>query len=212
MVDARPGAERISKGTFTVDSELLELPFEHRPAERAMPAPLYLVCTHGRHDACCALRGRPVAASLARQRPGTVWECSHIGGDRFAPNVLVLPEGLYYGRVQPEDASEIVAAYERSEVVVELFRGRTAFRPAVQAAQHFARLDRGISAIHGLEPLRSRTSPTGAVDVDLAYGNGHVSVYVRPTLGPTAGLLTCRATHPLHPPSFALQRLRFFDR
>ena len=26
------------------------------------------------------------------------------GGDRFAGNVVVLPEGLYYGRVRPEEA------------------------------------------------------------------------------------------------------------
>ena len=33
--------------------------------------PVYLVCAHGRHDACCAMRGRPVAAELAADAPAT---------------------------------------------------------------------------------------------------------------------------------------------
>ena len=58
-------------------------------------APLLLVCTNGRHDACCATFGRPLARDL-RHSAGSadVWECSHIGGDRFAANVVILPEGL----------------------------------------------------------------------------------------------------------------------
>ena len=66
--------------------------------------PILLVCTHGVHDTCCALRGRPVAAALAARWPGQVWECSHVGGDRFAPNVVVLPDGFYYGNLDPETA------------------------------------------------------------------------------------------------------------
>ena len=81
-----------------------------RPAggRRASPAQrrsrCCCVCTHGRHDACCAERGRPVAAALAAAHPEQTWEVSHIGGDRFAANVLVLPDGLYYGRVSAADA------------------------------------------------------------------------------------------------------------
>ena len=63
------------------------------------------VCTHGRHDTCCAERGRPVAAALAAAHPELTWEVSHIGGDRFAANALVLPHGLYYGRL---DADSVV--------------------------------------------------------------------------------------------------------
>ena len=62
------------------------------------------MCTHGRHDACCAERGRPVAAALTAARPEQTWEVSHVGGDRFAANLLVLPEGLYYGQVTADEA------------------------------------------------------------------------------------------------------------
>ena len=70
--------------------------------------PIMLVCTHGVHDACCAIRGRPVAAALAAEWPGQVWECSHVGGDRFAPNVVLLPDGFYYGNLDPESAVHTV--------------------------------------------------------------------------------------------------------
>ena len=62
----------------------------------------YLVCAHARRDACCGELGRPIVTALAAVDPERVWEVSHVGGHRFAPNTLVLPEGLVYGRV-PED-------------------------------------------------------------------------------------------------------------
>ena len=203
VVDSTPGAEKVSSGTYHSDSELLEIPLhieEHEPT----PQPMYLVCTHGRHDACCAQRGRPVAARLAEERPGLVWECSHIGGDRFAPNVLVLPHGLYYGRVEPERAPEIIAAQERSEVVVDLLRGRTVFRPAVQAAQHFARAARDGRVIDDFRPIAWESTASGDVRVDLAHAGDRLAVVVRPTVGPDSGFLTCRASHALHPPTFEL--------
>jgi len=205
VVDATPGAEKMTSGTYTSDHELLGLSLEQRHG--AGVTPMYLVCTHGRHDPCCAERGRPVAARLAEARPDPVWECSHIGGDRFAPNVLALPHGLYYGRVAPERAFEIIAAQERSEIVVDLLRGRAAFRPAVQAAQHFARLALNSCAIDDLLPIASTVTPTGDVHVDLAHTAGRVAVVVRPTVRPKAGLLTCRASHALHPPSFELRAI-----
>ena len=76
-----------------------------------------------------------------------------MGGDRFAPNVLVLPHGLTYGRVEPARAPDIVAAQERGEVVVDLLRGRSVFRPPVQAAQHFARLAQESLLIDDFDPI-----------------------------------------------------------
>ena len=37
----------------------------------------------------CALRGRPVAAAMDPLWPGRVWECSHLGGDRFAATAVL---------------------------------------------------------------------------------------------------------------------------
>jgi len=137
VADCRPGHESLRWGHYEGDAELLDLPLD---GSSGAPddAPVYLVCAHGRHDVCCALRGRPVAAALAAIRPGAVWECSHVGGERFAPNVLVLPAGLLYGRVLPFAAPEFVAATERGEVIGALLRGRVGLKPVAQAALAFA--------------------------------------------------------------------------
>ena len=128
---------------MTDDAELAHLvaPFDDAATGgwHEHDGPLYLVCTHGRHDRCCALRGRPVAQALGRVEPERTWECTHIGGDRFAANVVVLPYGLYYGGVTPATAADLVAATERGEVVPDLLRGRSSSPVAVQTAEHHAR-------------------------------------------------------------------------
>ena len=206
LVDSTPGRERTTWGSFGSDAELLDIPLDGSVGE-ASADPCYLVCTHGRHDACCALRGRPVAAAFTQGWPAATWECSHVGGDRFAANLVVLPHGLYYGRVGAADAGSIVAAHGRSEVVVELFRGRAAFRPAIQAAQHFARTYLDSRAINDLAPIDETPEQDGRVAVRLAHGSANVTVTVRPTVGALAGLLTCHATHALHAPTFAVERI-----
>ena len=97
-------------------------------------SPLLLVCTHGVHDTCCALRGRPVAAALAEHWPEAVWECSHVGGDRFAANVVVLPDGFYYGQLDPESAVATVRSHLTGAVAARWLRGVSPYTPPVQAA------------------------------------------------------------------------------
>ncbi|MEO5981635.1 MAG: sucrase ferredoxin [Pedococcus sp.] len=96
--------------------------------------PLVLVCAHGRHDVCCAVRGRPVVAALSVRWADRTWECSHIGGDRFAPNVLLLPDGAYYGNLDVSSAMSVVEAHLRGTVTPRYFRGVSTHPPAVQAA------------------------------------------------------------------------------
>ncbi|MGV9678014.1 sucrase ferredoxin [Nocardia sp. NPDC003482] len=97
--------------------------------------PLVLVCAHGKRDQCCALLGRPIAARLSAEYPDLVWECSHTGGHRFAPALVLLPSGLTYGRVDPEAALAAVAAAHRNDLALEGFRGRSCYTPVEQAAE-----------------------------------------------------------------------------
>jgi hypothetical protein len=136
LVDTRDGSESLRWGTYGSTTELLDLPLDGSVGEPD-DDPLYLVCAHSKHDTCCALRGRPVAAALHELRPGRVYETSHVGGDRFAANVLVLPAGLLYGRVLPFAAEEFVAAAEADEVIGALLRGRVGLPSAAQAALAF---------------------------------------------------------------------------
>jgi len=158
-VDTRDGRQVVRRGEYDDDSDVLEVPLDGS-AGRRDAAPLYLVCAHSKHDTCCALRGRPVAAALAEQRPGKVWECSHIGGERFAANVLMLPSGLVYGRVLPFAAPEFVAAAESGEVIGALLRGRIGFVPVAQAALAFGYEHLGIRRAAALRVITA--SPVAA--------------------------------------------------
>jgi len=118
------------------------------PGWEPVEDPLYLVCTNGRHDQCCANRGRPVVRAL-RESPwaSRVWECSHVGGDRFAANVVTLPHSLYFGRVEPEQAADLARRVDAGRLDREHFRGRTVYSPAEQAVEHFVRAELGIDGI-----------------------------------------------------------------
>ncbi len=103
--------------------------------------PFYLVCTNGRRDPCCAQNGLPVFNALQEIAPKKIWECSHVGGHRFAANVLAFPHGVYYGRVNPTDAEELVMRGEQGELLIENYRGRACYEKHVQAAEaHLRRL------------------------------------------------------------------------
>src|SRR6056297_44484 len=62
----------------------------------------YFVCTNGQRDVCCARFGLPAYAGVQQRVAERAWQVTHLGGHRFAPNVLVLPQGGVYGRVVPE--------------------------------------------------------------------------------------------------------------
>jgi hypothetical protein len=124
-------------GPWQDDKDLLdaaEAMIEMPASATRRAEPMILVCTHGVHDVCCALRGRPVASALSSRWPELVWECSHIGGDRFAPNLVLLPDGFYYGNLDPQSAVTTVEAHLGGTVLPDRLRGMARFLPPVQAA------------------------------------------------------------------------------
>ncbi|UMP03929.1 sucrase ferredoxin [Amycolatopsis sp. EV170708-02-1] len=92
--------------------------------------PLFLVCTHGTKDMCCAVLGRPLASTLNTNHPGRAWEVSHVGGDRWAGNLLVVPDGFLHGQLNPAEAALVAKAALRGQVEPEQLRGRTSARTA----------------------------------------------------------------------------------
>lgn len=96
--------------------------------------PMLLVCTQGTRDACCAVRGRPIVARLAREWPEETWECTHLGGHRFAGTLLALPSGACLGYLDPDTAVDEVRELFAGRVPASKLRGVTRWEPAVQAA------------------------------------------------------------------------------
>ncbi|TFV52189.1 sucrase ferredoxin [Blastococcus sp. TF02A_35] len=197
--DSRPGREGLWWSVRSSDADLLTAPWDGSVGERAAGR-AYLVCTHGGHDACCALRGRPLARNLPARGADEVWECSHLGGDRFAANLLVLPHGFYYGQV-PGDGSLVVAAHDDGQVALPWLRGRAGLAAPVQAAQHYAREELSLLGVDDLPPLgvRALDSPGDGAErweVTLAGPGEAVVVVVESRPSPELVHLTCQAARP----------------
>ncbi|GAA2727275.1 sucrase ferredoxin [Actinocorallia aurantiaca] len=109
--------------------------------------PLVLVCTHGKRNVCCARTGAPLARGLMERYGDLVWETTHVGGDRFAANMVCMPHALYYGDLDDSSARDAVDAYLRGEVALERLRGRAGRPEAAQAAEHFVRERTGLMGI-----------------------------------------------------------------
>ena len=141
------------------------------------PTPLTLVCTNGKHDPCCADLGRPVARALNDAEVPDVWECSHIGGDRFAANVVSLPLGVYLGRVPPDLAAPIVQDLAAGVLDLDHYRGRSCYPTIVQSAELAVRQHLDERRIDGVV-LESSTLDGDDLNATFRHTNGLVDVRV----------------------------------
>jgi hypothetical protein len=152
VAQAGVGVEALRCGEVSDPREYLDLALDGTDGTPSTE-PVVAVCAHGRHDQCCAVRGRSACKAIAERYPDFTWECSHLGGDRFAATMLVLPEGLCYGRVDSTDSANLVRLYLEGRLDNRFLRGRTSLPHAVQAAQYFAREANGDDRIASLAPL-----------------------------------------------------------
>lgn len=189
-------------GWFSDPAELLALDL-HGMASGAVPVPdagagpLVAVCTHGRHDRCCADNGRPVARHL-RQAGVDAWECSHVGGDRFAANVVSFPHGLFHGRVTPATALPLVHAYDDGRIHPAGFRGRAAWPPAVQQAEILLRHELGEWGVDALV-LTSHDHDGARHTVRFTVGGTEHEVVVDVGVADEPRLLACSNPGPGRP-------------
>ncbi len=113
--------------------------------------PLFLVCTNGRRDKCCALYGPNVYQELVEEAGDEVWQSSHIGGHNQAPIMLFFPHGVNYGRTTPAETREVVSEYQRGRVVLDHYRGRVGLENHLQAVEHFWREKTGVLELPGMK-------------------------------------------------------------
>jgi hypothetical protein len=195
IADTRLDETTLVGGEVDGPTAYLDIPLDGAGGA-AVDSPIVAVCAHGRHDQCCAVRGRSATAALAAAFPEETWECSHLGGDRFAATMLVLPEGLSYGRVDTTDAVELIRLYQKGRVDGRRLRGRTCLPHEVQAAQHFARDHTGDDRIDAWRPL-AVDGGDGVTSVILDGGDERrLVVTVRAELSAEPVFTMCRATVP----------------
>jgi len=193
---AHPDRPWLERGDLYEKQDVLDLDFEGLRAGRTAglerdPGNVYCVCTHGRHDACCAERGRPVAAALSAAHPEDTWEVSHIGGDRFAGNLLVLPHGLYYGRLDAPSAVAVAGDHEAGHLDLDHLRGRSGYAMPVQAAEVALRRELGETRTGALSlTARTREGQETSAVFDVAGASWEVRVRTSPG---ELTRLTCKA-------------------
>jgi hypothetical protein len=140
--------------------------------------PLALICGHGRRDPCCARLGIPLYDALREQLDATsLWRSSHQGGHRFAPNLLWLPDGLSFGRVQPGDARSLVAELRAGRLPLGSLRGRVTWPPEAQAAEIAVRQRFGFTRLADVTLL---SSASGWVQFGTEGGSVGVEVVTEP--------------------------------
>jgi hypothetical protein len=188
------GEARLGFAAVTTIENALDLDPRDRSSFTPTPQPLFVVCTHGRRDPCCAERGRPLVERLAASFPDVTWESTHVGGDRFAANLVAFPHGLYHGRVEPDEGPEIVSGYAEGRIArLDRYRGRSSDPFHVQAAECALRDRLGLDRIDAVTPERSDREGDRA-EVTFATTNGRHRVRLERTLG-SPMRLTCHASH-----------------
>jgi Sucrase/ferredoxin-like len=200
----RPWIERADLGDVR-DVAALDLDALGRGASLGLTPiedPLFAVCTHGRRDPCCAERGRPLAAALSEAFPEQTWESTHIGGDRFAGNMVAFPHGFYFGRIDAARGVRVASGYAGGRIDLEHLRGRSCRPTDVQAAEHFLRARRALTGTDdvtvidvsraGWETFSTFMTPLGSLRVGIRRG-----------LGPEERL-TCHSDATRRPPRFEL--------
>lgn len=100
-----------------------------------------LVCTHGARDRCCGSEGTRLFQSIidSWDLPARLWRTSHLGGHRFAPTALVLPEGTMWAHLDGPLLRAIVTRSVTPQRAASHYRGCTLLSDArVQVADRSA--------------------------------------------------------------------------
>ena len=204
-------AGRIRWGTWREDADLLEAcDALAEPSTGWTTDPVLLVCTHGNHDTCCAVRGRPVAAALTESHRDLTWECSHVGGDRFAASVVVLPDGTYYGGLDESDAPGVIDRHLAGTVTPSRLRGSSMLSTVAQAAAVAVHERFGPGGPRDIHTEGVQQTGTSAWRVELGCDGplpARVLVSVEARRSPPAAL-TCRAAQPTSARTFEVTDLR----
>lgn len=101
-----------------------------RVRSEPLPGRHVFVCIHAARDERCGRCGPPLLAAVREAVAAaclddvTVRATSHVGGHKYAGNLLVYPEGVWYGYVRPDDAERLVHEHlVGGRVLTDLHRG-----------------------------------------------------------------------------------------
>lgn len=171
-----------------------------------------LVCTHGTRDRCCATFGYPVYNQLRRtfdqdaSGANRVWRVSHLGGHRFAPTVLDLPDGRNWAYLDQESTDRLV---QRSGPRPDLqlhYRGWAAMKTMPEMVAERAAFEREgwrwltrsvrSEIIRPTDPITERTEVRLSFTGPRGTEPGYYDVVVEPSGIVTEGMGSCTDDKP----------------
>jgi len=88
--------------------------------------------------------------------------------------VVILPEGLYYGRVDPDAIETLLQLHDDRRLQLDKYRGRSTFSLGEQAAEYFVRREHGIDGIDAVTEV-AFDAEHGAYVVDVAAHGDNVA-------------------------------------
>lgn len=109
--------------------------------------PEILVCGHGARDRCCGGSGTRLAVEARAALPDVrIRRTSHLGGHRFAPTAISLPDGRVWADLDPEALRGIVERTMHPTDARDHYRGHVALDPWAQVVEAAGLSEMGWSA------------------------------------------------------------------
>ena len=98
-----------------------------------------LICTHTQVDLACSRFGTPLYRQL-RKHYATVehlriWQSTHFGGHQFAPTLLDLPIGQFWGHLEPDILELLISRQGSLEQLRPYYRGWAGLNKFEQIAE-----------------------------------------------------------------------------
>lgn len=100
---------------------------------------IIIVCSHGSYDSCCGKYGIKIYNEIANNHDYSCWNTTHVGSHRFSANLVILPEGIYYGRVNQNNINNILESHLKQEIFLDCYRGRSCYTQPSQVSDYFLR-------------------------------------------------------------------------
>jgi hypothetical protein len=140
-----------------------------------------LICGHGRRDVCCGSKGTALAAKLGRIPDALgdgvrLWRTSHLGGHRFAPTALVLPDATSWAFLDATALTQIVTRAAPPSGFSGCYRGCTGLANApAQAVERAVLCEAGWRVLD--RPRRAIQALGGEVTFEIREANGSLSAW-----------------------------------
>jgi hypothetical protein len=134
------------------------------------------------------------------------WQSTHVGGCRFAGNLVCFPHGIYYGHVDPADVAPIVEAYRHQRLYLEKYRGRLGLSLEADVAEYLLRQKTGVRELgqfHVVDVRQETEARWSARFASPATGKLHRVRVVRMPAD-YEDYLACQAAETRQPPRYRL--------